>query len=93
MKPTKYEDEIWEQFVLTIVTNFKQWCKDNGTNLYHELNTNGTPGRVTRQTIYQIMNGKKKYLPNGGLTYLASNTNLPLAQLASYKTVTSIPAE
>ena len=82
---TPQERKILELFVKQVCINFKQWCKDNGTNLNRELKTNGTPGRVTQGTIYDIIAGRKNYLPLVAMAYLASKTNLTLAELAKYK--------
>ena len=87
MKPTQTELEIQSKFVFDIVNCFKQWCKDNGTNLSRELNDKG---KVHRTTISRILKGETKYLPLCALSYLASKTNLSLTQLANYKSETNI---
>ena len=73
--------QLQHEFCRQICINFKQWCKDNGTNLSRELNV---CGRVNRSTIACIISGKKQYIPNIAIAYIASKTNLSIAELANY---------
>ena len=84
------EKKIQTEFMVAIATNFKQWCKDNGVSLSDQLKDKG---KVSRQAIYDIMKGKRDYLPTVAIFYLASKTNLSIGQLATYKTVTNIHTE
>ncbi len=90
MKITPREKKLQTEFIVAITTNFKQWCKDNGVSLSTQLNEKG---KVSRQAIYDIIKGKKDYLPPQAIAYLASKTNLSIGQLATYKTVTNISTE
>ncbi len=89
MKITPGEKKLQTEFMVAIATNFKQWCKDNKISLSSQLKEKG---KVSRQAIYDIINGKRDYLPPVAISYLASKTNLSIGQLATYKTVTNICA-
>ena len=76
------ELELQYQFLRTICINFKQWCKDNNTNLTAKLNT---PGKVNRSSIANIISGKKRYIPLLAVAYITSLTDLTIEELANYK--------
>jgi hypothetical protein len=78
----KTDIDLQTELVKNVCTGFFYWCKDNGTNLYRELNQKG---KVSRSCIYKVMKGERNYIPLKALGYLASKTNLSIAELAQYK--------
>ena len=51
-----------------VCKGFLLYCKHHRINITSILNT---PGKITRQSVYAVSNGKIKYLPFIALCYLS----------------------
>jgi hypothetical protein len=73
--------ELQSQFCKLICIGFIKFCKEHKINITDSLNK---PDKLSKQAVYQCINGKRPYIPLIGIAYLASITSLSIEQLALY---------
>ena len=68
-------EEIQNLFTLNVVLGFKKYCKDKHINESKLMDNKGSD-KLHKQTLYDVIKGKRKSLPIISLCYLAALLNL-----------------